>query len=398
MKRVFSNYRLKIETWKRRPHLSIRSLLLFISVFILSIPLVSATVQEKEKKKSPTLVLESADSNENSYSNGEFISVLKGKVIFTYDDIKVRSDEATWWRNQGVIDFVKNVIVTRGSQKITCDRMHFTKDGNLLTASGQFLFVDTTERTIMSGQQAEYFIQSKCFTLKGNPRLVRYDTTSAETLTIVGSVMNYVDSLKKATVSEDVVIKKGKLTSKCRFAHYLTDSNFAMLRVNPEVYYDQNKVTGDSVNLVFGKESLKKAMVTGHSHGIYIDTSANSRSDTGITHIWGDSLLMTVSDSGMLDSLWTYGKALSRYYLSSSPDNVNEASGKKMLMDFGGKGIVKNVKIWGNARSKYYVDEGEGKGTNEASGDSIAVVFRKGKASVLSLAGKARGIYYPRSL
>lgn len=396
MKRVFSDHHLKDKTWNNCPYLSMRTLLVLMGLLVLSIPLLSATIQEK--KKSPTLVLDSADSNENTYSNGEFISVLKGNVMFTYDDIKVRSDEATWWRNQGIVDFAKNVVVRRGPQKITCDRMHFTKDGNLLTASGRFLFVDTTERTMMSGQQAEYLIQSKCFTLKGNPRLVRYDTASAETLTIVGTVMNYVDSLKKASVSENVVINKGKLTSKCRFAQYLTDSNCAMLRVKPEVYFDKNTVTGDSINLVFGKERLKKALVTGHSHGVYIDTSVNAHMDTAFTHIWGDSLLMTVSDSGILDSLWTFGKALSRYFLSSSPNDVNEASGKKMLMDFGAKGIVKNVKIWGNARSKYYVDEDKGKGANEASGDSIAVVFRKGKASILSLAGKARGIYYPRNL
>ena len=372
-------------------------LLLMAAVFCAGIIMPITVFAAAGERKSPTLVLELANSNENTFSGGEFVSILKGNVVFTYDDIRIRSDEATWWRNEGMVDFRKQVKVTRGASTLTCDRMHFTKKTNLITAKGKFDFFDTLEQTRLTGKEAEYHVQNRNFILRGNPKMVRFDTTASETLTISGITMSYSDSLKRATVKDSVKITKGPLTSKCRFAHYFTETNSAQLRGNPRVTYEMHQVTGDSIDLVFGKETLRSALVTGHSHGFYVDTSG-AGNDTGYTHIWGDSLYMTVSDSGMLDTLWSYGKALSKYFTSNKPDLVNEASGKVMLMSFAERGNVDRVKIWGNARSKYYIEEDDNSGTNEASGDSILVAFRKGKASLLTLAGRARGVYFPRGM
>ena len=351
----------------------------------------------KEQKKSPTLVLESANSNENTYNNGEFVSILRGNVNFSYDDISIRSDEATWWRNQGIVSFRNNVQVTRGSSKLSCDRMHFTKANNLLTASGRFKFIDTVEQAQLLGKEAEYHLDSRYFQLKGNPKMIRYDTATAETLTITGLQMSYIDTLKKAIVTDSVRITKGKLFSKCKYAHYFTDINSAQLRVAPSVTYEMHRVSGDSIDLQFGKESLKSAVIMGNAHGAYVDTGGAS-ADTAFTNVWGDSLYMSVSDSGNLDSLWVYRKAVSKHYVSSTPELVNEASGKVMLMSFGVDGKANNVKIWGNARSTYFIEEKDSKGTNQASGDSITVAFKRGKASILTLAGSARGIFFPRDL
>src|SRR5690554_4497861 len=344
-----------------------------------------------------TLILESANHNENTFVNGELISILSGNVIFSYDDISIRSDEATWWRNDGIIRFQNNIKVLRGSQILKCDKMHFTQKDNLLTASGNFHFKDTLEQTELSGKNAQYYVESRLFYLSGDPLLVRVDTAAAETLTISGIKMSYIDSIKCATVTDSVKITKGDLFSSCMFASYYTDSNYATLRTDPFVTYKSHKITGDSIDLTFGKESLKNASITGNSHGIYIDTS-DSKNDTTFTHIWGDSLFFSVSDSGQLDSIWAFGKALCKHFISTYPDRINEASGKTMLLSFTQDSNVDNLKIWGNAKSTYHIEEDNNKGTNEVSGDSITVYFNKGKASQLTLDGSARGVYYPQNL
>lgn len=275
--------------------------------------------------------------------------------------------------------------------------MHFSKSSNQLTATGKFHYNDTLERTQLVGNEAVYHMDNKVFFLTGKPKLIYYDSATAETLTISGLKMNYADTLREATVSDSVQVTKGKLTSKCGLAHYSTKSNFARLRKSPVINYESHKITGDSIDLAFGEKKLKSASVAGHSHGIYIDTSGSGK-DTAYTHIWGDSLFISVSDSGNFDSLWSFGKAQTRYYMSNSPELVSDASGKIMLMSFENKGNVKNVKVWGNARSKYHIEEQKNKGTNEASGDSITVIFSRGKAKTLTLAGSARGIYFPRDL
>lgn len=275
--------------------------------------------------------------------------------------------------------------------------MHFSKNTNQLTAKGEFHYADSQQNTQLMGNEAVYHMNNKIFSLTGKPRLIYFDTASAETLSITGVKMNYSDSLKQATVSENVIITKGKLLSRCGVAHYYTNTGFTQLRKVPSVMYDEQKITGDSIDLIFADNKLHSASIGGNSHGLYIDTSGID-DDTAYTDIWGDSLYISVSDSGDFDSLWAFGKAKTRYYESSSPDLTSEASGKTMLMSFENNGNVKNVKIWGNARSKYHIEEQKNKGTNEASADSITVSFRRGKANILNLTGSARGIYFPRDL
>lgn len=272
--------------------------------------------------------------------------------------------------------------------------MNYTKETGLLTASGRFNFYDSLEQTRLLGNEGVYHLDKREFTLSGNPKFLRYDTASAETLVITGIQMSYLDSLKRATVSQNVNISKGKLNSICKFAHFFTKDNFAQLREAPIVKYEANTVNGDSIDLKFGKEALKNAIVMGKSHGLYVDTTS-PKGDSALTHIWGDSLIMTVNDSGVLDSLWAFGKALSKNYATSDPNAVNEASGKKMMLSFAKDGNVDRVKIWGNARSIYFIEERDSRGRNEATGDSIAVSFLNGKAKKLSLWGAARGIYFP---
>lgn len=346
---------------------------------------------------STSLILKSANSNENRYNNGNFISVLRGNVVFIYDDITIYSDEATWWRSEGRIHFENNIRAEQKSQIITCDRMRFLKKENMLHAIGHFCYRDTAEFTEITGGRATYRIDTKDFSLKNKPRLVRFDTSAAETLTIIGKTMYYTDSIKQARVDENVVITKGKLRSACEQVFFNTETNKARLREKPEVEYGESTIVGDSIDLQFSKEALRSASIYGNAHGVYVDTGTGQKKDTAYTDVWGDSLFMSISDStGNLDSLWVHGKALSKYYTARKRELVNQASGKVMLMSFGGTGDVDRVRIWGNARSTYHIEEDKSNGINEASGDSISVAFEKGKAVFLNLAGSARGIFFPR--
>jgi lipopolysaccharide export system protein LptA len=342
----------------------------------------------------PSLILESADINENTLSKGELISVLRGNVVFVYDDIRIRSDEATWLRKKGAVAFKNNIHVVRGRQQLTCRRLNFAKENSILTATGNFDYYDTTEQSRLRGDEAEYRVNSRNFSIKGNPVFIRFDTASGETLTIKSLSMYYVDSLKRATAIDSVRIRKGILFSTCGLAHYYITTNAALLRRNPEIRYGIHRLSGDSVDLNFSKESLRDASVVGASHGVYADTSDRTPVDTAYTHIWGDSLYMAVTDSGTLEVLWAIGKASSRNFRNSDPSAANTASGKIMMLGFGNDGNVRSLKIWGNACSTYFVDDAGGRGCNEVSGDSVAVLFSQGKARFVTLAGSTRGKYF----
>jgi lipopolysaccharide export system protein LptA len=372
----------------------------------------TAAGQPGKAKPSPLdsdLVI-TAQSNEVTLNNGEIVLHYNNNVVARLSDIKITSRNATGMKRQGIWSFENGVTVTRGTEIIQCNRLTFSRATRLIYAIGNFSYIDTSTKTHITGKEANYHVDKKTFSLRGDPRLTKIDTATAETLVITGIEMSYADSLKKATAARDVKITKGKMRSTCQLANYYTNTNIAELRTKPLVHYDIHEVVGDSINLYFGKESLKNAVVIGNSHGIYIDTSGPQATDaaktkkkqgtvrdTMYTHIWSDSLCMMVNDSGYLDSLWAYGRVNSKYYSSSDPNEANQANGKTMLLSFTTTGNLDYIRMWGNARSIYFIDDPGGNGENEASGDTIVVLFNPdGKAKRLRLIGSARGMYYPQ--
>jgi lipopolysaccharide export system protein LptA len=367
--------------------------------------------------KSPDLILKSADSNINTMSkDGEVISVLNGNVVFLYDDATIKSQYAKWLKSRGMVTFSNRVSVVRTTQTLTSDKMDYDKNKKQLIADGHVRFYDAKDRVLLNGDHGTYNMDTRFLVVEGRPHFVFYDTTAHDTLDITGKKMTYNDSLKKATVLDDVTIKKGKLFSHSNSAVYYPDSGRALLRAIPRIAFETDSLSGDSVDLVFTKKVLQKVKVNGNSHAMYHDFGAPKdasggepkgaskgatqgaskvASDTTLTHLFGDSLCMFLSDSGKMDSLWAVGNVKSKYFPLSKPYQTNEAYGKYMVVYFKTKSQVERVKVWGNARSIYNVEEKEGRGINEASGDSIMVGFANGKATHVTLSGSVRGFYAP---
>jgi lipopolysaccharide export system protein LptA len=343
--------------------------------------------------KSPDLILKSADSNINTMSkDGQVVSVLTGNVVFLYDDATIKSQYAKWWRNKGMVSFSDRVSAVRTTQTLTSDKMDYDKSKKQLVANGHVHFFDAKERVKLNGDHGTYNMDTKFLVVEGKPHFISYDTVAHDTLDITGKKMTYDDSLKKATVHDNVTIQKGKLFSHSDFAVYYPDSGKAQLRLVPRIAFETDSLSGDSVDMLFTKKVLQKVKVKGGSHGMYHDFG---KTDTTLTHLFGDSISMFLSDSGKIDSLWALGNVKSKYFPIAKPSQTNEAYGKYMIVSFNKKSQVDRVKVWGNARSIYNVEEKDGRGVNEASGDSILVGFANGRATHVKLCGSVRGFYAP---
>jgi hypothetical protein len=229
-------------------------------------------------------------------------------------------------------------------------------------------------------------------TVEGKPKFVHIDSVANDTMEIMGKRMTYNDSLKKATVFEKVTIKKGKLFTSSDLAVYYPDSGHAQLRFVPRIAFITDSLSGDSVDMRFTKKVLQTVNVKGSSHGMYRD---NGKTDTTLTHLFGDSLTMFMTDSGKVDSILAFGNVKSSYFPLNKPQQNNQVVGKTMTVSFNQKGQPARVRVWGNAKSTYNVEEDNGRGINEASGDSILVAFSDGKATHVRMSGSVRGFYAP---
>jgi lipopolysaccharide export system protein LptA len=344
------------------------------------------------------LILEHADSNENFYESttGEFISYLRGNVVFLLDDIRMSAEDAAWQRNAGRVNFNRNVKVEQRGQVMTCDHLYFERDKNVLIATGNVLYVDSAKITFMRGDMATYATDKKECLLRGNPLLMRIDTTETDTLFIRGKFMMYNDSIKIATVTEDVKITRGSLTATGRRAFYHVDENMAQLRINPVINYEDHKIVGDSVDLFFGKESLQGASVMGSAHGFYSE-AADSSMDTTVMNIWSDSLALSMFESGKINSIKAFGNARGDYSeIPAGPKaaTVTNIVSDSMHMFMFETGKVRAMKAYGNARGKYSetgADQRSAMATDISSDSMHMFMFETGRISGMKAFGKAHG-------
>ena len=345
--------------------------------------------------KSPTLVLENAGTMRNTYTNGQLFIELRDKVTFVYDDVTISSDEAKWWRDNGIVESSGHVVMSRTRQKLTCDKLRYTNDTKMLLAQGHLIYLDRDEKLIISGEQCRYNLKTKKIILDGAPRVVRYDSTNTDTLTIVAKQMIYEDSLKMTVANNDVVITKGDLRSTSQKASYFTQDGLTLLRKDPHITYEKHELLGDSVNLYFADDTLQGMSVTSRARAKYID---EGRSDTTLTRVSGDSLYMAFTKKGNLDTVRVFGAVKSAYSPVTDTTKPNRVAGKTMVLSFGEKSQVDRAIVAGNATSVYYMEDEKdtlSKARNEASGDSLSVWFRNGQATRLRLSGGVRGTYYP---
>jgi len=359
----------------------------------------AVAARTSRKKDTGTLVLKHADTNENALVRGELVSTLIGNVVFLYDDFTIYSDNARWWQDKGVVTLNGNVRVERGPKVMRCDQMTFQKERRTVEGTGRVDYRDSTDGVRIYGRRGVYDMARKEVVLTGDPHFVRTSPSAGataraeDTLEIVGQELTYHDSLRLATARKRVRITRGPLVATCDRADYATRLEQGHLRVKPFITYEQHTMDGDSVDLFFRGDTLDGVSVDGHAHGIYREADS---ADTTLTNVWGDSMYLAMTPSGDLDSVWAWGNVLSTYYLSAEEDSANRVSGKAMILAFEqGRGL-RSALVWGNAASTYYVSERDSRGRNEASGDTIHVFFRSGKASELVLSGAVRGTYSPR--
>jgi lipopolysaccharide export system protein LptA len=349
------------------------------------------------------LILERANTNENIYNNttGEFISYLQGDVVFLYEDVRISAENARWQKNDGIVDFYNDVVVEHRGQLMTCNRLNFSRDKDLLTATGNVLYQDSARITFIRGNTVEYEIEKKEALLRGNPLLTRLDSTDVDTLFISGRTMTYNDSLKLAVVNNNVSVRKGDLNATGQKGIYFADKDIAHLRIKPVINYENNKIIGDSVNLFLSKESLESADVIGNAYGYYTEFADSTSTDTtAVMHIWGDSLHLSMLESGKVNFMKTFGNSRGNY--TEFVDSLGRTTETKITSDslhifMSETGKLSAIKAFGNAHGNYHEisDTSNAVTSTNIMSDSLHMfMFETGKMSAMKAFGSARENYY----
>jgi len=290
-------------------------------------------------------------------------------------------EKAVFYEKQNRIDFIGHVLISDTLRSIQAEKIEYFPDRKLAVCLGRVhiqspdtnmrsryfsynfitgqaqaredLFIDDRKDHVkIWGGEGFHNDEKKYSLVQQNAKLMRIDTSAADTLLITGGKIEYFggDSAK-AVASDSVTITKGDLTAHCDTAIYLPEAQTAWLNFKPRAYYKENRLTGQRMKVRFDSLKIKEILVM------------------------GEAVAKNTADS------------LNRH--------INILQGKKIRFEIAHKQPRKITAI-NNASSVYYLQQnGQDQGKNEATADSISIYFKNGAVDSIQILDGAQGVFYP---
>lgn len=362
-----------------------------LALILLLSACISFADKPKAEKNQP-LILKHADRMINHGSGDNMWSHLVGNVEFQHGDVNLTSHEADYYRSKQEIRFSKEVCLTVPDKRMTCDKMNYKKSDQKVIARGNLTIVDTREHMTLTGDWGEYFRDKEIAKIYGKPVLTAIDTTAGDTFKITSDSMIYEDENKKTTARGHVVVTSNDFKSTGGLGTYYEDKNRAYLTDEPVFFDSTTHMEGELIELFLNDKELEKIYICNNAQGSYYEK--DSVSDTiRISELKGDTIRILLKEDVIRNILVDHN-AKSYYYYPDEKDKADEAWGRfiRMVMDRDG---VKEAVVNGNAESIYYNREDtKVTGYNNASGDTIHVIFDANQVSSVSVFGGAQGSYF----
>jgi hypothetical protein len=164
--------------------------------------------------------------------------------------------------------------------------------------------------------------------------------------------MEYIFSdIRRAVARDSVRIIQGNLSASCDSAIYDIEKDIIYLKSQPEAIQENNKMLGESMQLILEDRELRQIRVSGDARAISS--------------------------------------------LDSTREKENRLEGRELIMYIENRKLTTIYAI-SNARSFYYLKEQqEDRGINVASADTIKAFLVADELDSIAVIGGAQGTYYP---
>ena len=335
--------------------------------------------------QSGKLRLVHADSAISFQENGRLIRELIGNVAFAQDSATMTCDRAREIPAAKQTVFTGNVRMRDGKRWLHADEVFYFEDRKEQRAVGKVSLGDGPN--LLRAKFVSYFqkerlaIADSSVTLTNRERrlrltcghlvyqrekeytdatikpvLVEFDSLYQESLRITGERIELFDGGKRAKVSRDVKITRNNSRAECGEAEYFRDAERMELRLNPVTWQDNDKLTGERIDLFLKEQKLERVHVVKNAEA-----------------------------TSTIDTL----KAGKR---------INNLSGQEINM-FLRNDKVEKILVEGTATSVYHViEEGKEQGKVRVQGDKITLFVEKQvlkRVLIESDPGSSTGRFWP---
>lgn len=355
-------------------------------IWLLSLLLVALFATSAAAQSSP-LIMKHADSLAVARKRGTLL--LQGRVHFVHDSIQFRTQRAFWHKTAETVQCNGGFLFTHPSGYIQAENGLYQKKNAIATASGNVHAGDSASSYLFTGEYLEYDREKEILTMPQKPKLYQFEKQKKgkiDTVTISAKRIIYNKKDAFAQAFDQVKVTQNEMVVTCDTGYFDRKNNWLSMKGHPTCDLKNYHLTGDSIFLVLDStgKSLKSALVIRNAHGIQQE-EPKKNSPGSVTEAFGDTLYAQFSND-KIERLYVNLNARGFFYETDLKDYRNLMDGDRLDLYFN-QGKMDRAVVSGKAQSTYfYVKKDRSvSGKNEATGDTIHIVFDAQKNAVKSL-------------
>jgi len=282
-----------------------------------------------------------ADSAISFEENGRIIRELIGNVEFAQDSATMTCDRAReipaekktifagkvdmrdgkrWLRADEVIHFedrkeqraVGNVSLGDGPNLLRAKFVTYFQKERMAIADSSVILTNRERRLRLTCGHLVYLREKEYADATIKPVFVEFDSLYKETLRITGERIELFDGGKRAKVSREVKITRSNTRAECGEAEYFRDAERMELRIDPVTWQDNDKLTGERIDLFLKEQKLERVHVVKNAEA----TSTIDTLKTGkrINNLSGQEITMLLRNE-KVEKILIEGTATSVYHV-----------------------------------------------------------------------------------
>lgn len=337
--------------------------------------------------QSSPLIMYHADNLEVARKHGTLL--LYGNVHFVHDSIAFKTQRAFWNRNTETVECGGGFLFTHPSGFIRAKNGSYQRKSEVAVAVGEVNAADSAGNYLMTGQYLRYDRKEELLTIPVSPRLYQYEKLKngkIDTVTIEAKSLIFDKRKSFAQAYQNVKLTQKDLVVTCDTGYFDRKNNWLSMKGHPTCDMKNYHLTGDSIFLVLDEtgKMLKSALVIRNAHGV--QNEGPKRGNPGsVTEAFGDTLYCEFV-KGKIKRLYVNLNAKGFFYETDLKEYRNLMDGNRLDLYFN-KGKMDRAVVSGKAQSTYFYVKKDRtvSGKNEATGDTIHIMFDPKKNAVKSL-------------
>ena len=280
-------------------------------------------------------------------------------------------------------------LFTHPSGYIQAQNGLYQKKNAIATASGDVHAGDSANSYMFTGEYLEYDREKEILTMPQKPKLYQFEKMKSGKIdTVAISARRIIYNKKEAFAQafDEVKVTQNDMVVTCDTGYFDRKNNWLSMKGHPTCDMKNYHLTGDSIFLVLDSagKSLKSALVIRNAHGIQQE-DPKKNAPGSVTEAFGDTLYAQF-DNDKIERLYVNLNARGFFYETDLKDYRNLMDGDRLDLYFN-QGKMDRAVVSGKAQSTYfYVKKDRSvSGKNEATGDTIHILFDAQKNAVKSL-------------